>query len=405
MNHNCLCRISCWSIVNVFVLALPTLGTAQGVGLDEYLETRTKALLEARINQTSNSNQSEAPSSSANTTSLVDQTSVSDLFGFALDLAQFASGVPDSSKTNSVAMTTTPYALYCASTGADPLNPEVYNAFGVLRRFSFAYGYDDPSQNKTAPLQMYGLKILLINGRDAAGNPAQLAKITEALQAYAGAHSRMVKKVQELLYLRSGQADSVSLEDFTVDSFDQAFARLSESERSDIDEIILSELGSFEALEKTTTDAIETIRSAPQLSFSVTMKKEGAITRSMSLALQHEYGIGNNLQFLANGSYQETRLDSGGTANGGKVSVEVQFSTGDANLSFRKPLQLSFAASGNWMKEALPLYQWQLKVAIPIAKGMDLPLAFTWSKGNLIEEGDFSVQLGFGFDIARLIAH
>src|SRR5947209_2519804 len=83
----------------------------------------------ALINQGSNANQTETPSAGDNSTSLVDQSSASDLIGVGLNLAGLTNGGNASGDKNSspVSVTASAFSLYAALKGADPLDPVFYN--------------------------------------------------------------------------------------------------------------------------------------------------------------------------------------------------------------------------------------------------------------------------------------
>jgi hypothetical protein len=108
----------------------------------------------------SNANQSEAPTTSAGTTSLVDTTKASDLIGIALNLAGLsaASGSGGSGDATAGAATASAYTFYSAIRGIDPLDPGEYckDASRWARKFSFTVGFDD--QKNTQPAGNGGRK-------------------------------------------------------------------------------------------------------------------------------------------------------------------------------------------------------------------------------------------------------
>lgn len=400
--------ISTFSIV-LFSGFLQNLCRSQELSFEDYI----RQCLEARINQTSTSNQKETPSVSSNTTSLVDRTSVGDLFSFALNLARFTQGTPDSTAANSATITVTPYALYAAAMNVDPLNPEFYNNHKGLRRVSFTYGFDDPSGPVAEKAQLYGLKVLMVNGKDASAesNGPYLNSVTDMLQSSAAAFGRIKSKVQDFLFEHYGEKRNMTKVEFLRslegggDAFGKIIRGMSSEDQSRVNQIVLEEIEPFQQLSDTIANAIEHIRNAPQLSLSLAIKRQQEQTKKISLEFLGEYGLSSDFQFIGNAAYQEERLDSGGKANGGKVAIAFQYATSDHNnLSFREPLSLSFSGSASWMKGVTPLYQWQLKSIIPVMKGFAVPLALTWTKESLIDEGRFSAQLGFALDFAKLIA-
>ncbi|MDQ1591676.1 MAG: hypothetical protein QOG71_2303 [Pyrinomonadaceae bacterium] len=139
----------------------------------EWINRQIDNKVSALINQGSHANQTETPSESSNSTSLVDQSSSSDLIGVGLNLAGLSSGATNDNKdATSVSVTTSAYALYAAIKGADPLDPVFYNKNNKWRRLSFILGYDDEKEegdDAETPdrATIAGFKYLIINGRDA----------------------------------------------------------------------------------------------------------------------------------------------------------------------------------------------------------------------------------------------
>ena len=123
----------------------------------------------ARVDQTDNTKQTETPSLGANSTSLVDQSSASDLIGLATNFAGLSASSSDNQKeTSSIAVTTSAYALLAAMNRVDPLNPVFYDNHRAWRNFSVTLGYDDEDQadGTKQRAKLFGAKFLLINKRD-----------------------------------------------------------------------------------------------------------------------------------------------------------------------------------------------------------------------------------------------
>src|SRR5262245_56873227 len=111
--------------------------------LTSCVNARIVELVKAKADQNSNTKQAETPSSSSNSTSLVDQSSASDLVGVGMNLAGLTGNSNSTDKDpTSVSVTTSAYALFAAFKGVDPLNPDFYNTHRDWRRFSVTLGYD-----------------------------------------------------------------------------------------------------------------------------------------------------------------------------------------------------------------------------------------------------------------------
>src|SRR5437667_735883 len=133
------------------------------------LNANLNGRIKARIEQTDNTKQTETPSISSNSTSLVDQSSASDLIGVATNLAGLSATSNSNEKdVSSVSVTASAYALLAALNRVDPLNPVFYNEHRAWRNFSITLGYDDEDQpNGTKQrAKLFGAKYLFVNRRD-----------------------------------------------------------------------------------------------------------------------------------------------------------------------------------------------------------------------------------------------
>ena len=175
--------------------------------LNNRIEERIKAVAQARIDQNSNVNQTEAPSISDNSTSLVDQSSSSDLIGVALNLAGLAGGTNNANPDkNSAAVTATAYSLYSAFRGEQPLDPSFYNRHRNWRRLSFTLGFEknqtDAQGQPTEDTTIAGAKFLIIAGRDAARNPKELGTVYQYLKAAAVNLAQLNKEIRDAVLFK-----------------------------------------------------------------------------------------------------------------------------------------------------------------------------------------------------------
>lgn len=135
--------------------------------LAEWTHCRIQDVLAPRLNAKSNTNQVEAPSGT-NTTALVDQSTATDLFGAALNLAALATKSPGGN-ASSFSGVASAYAIKAAIDHHDPLDPAYYTANRDLRSFWITLGAQYPDSNSppsTKPATLAGLKVMLVNGRD-----------------------------------------------------------------------------------------------------------------------------------------------------------------------------------------------------------------------------------------------
>src|SRR6266567_3614474 len=172
--------------------------------LDNRIKERIKAVAQARIDQRSNVNQTEAPAITDNSTSLVDQSSASDLIGVALNLSGLTGGNNTSDKDkNSAAVTATAYSLYSALRKQEPLDPSFYNKHRDWRRLSFTLGFEKGQTNgqgqATEDTTLAGAKYLIIAGRDAAKHQKELGTVYEYLKAAAVNFALLNKEIRNNL--------------------------------------------------------------------------------------------------------------------------------------------------------------------------------------------------------------
>ena len=67
------------------------------------------------------------------------------------------------------------------------------------------------------------------------------------------------------------------------------------------------------------------------------------------------------------------------------------------------PWLLTVSSDGTWMTKTAPAYKAQVKLTIPIADGIDLPISFTAAnRTEFIKEADVRGKIGFTFDVARI---
>jgi len=150
-------------------LSDPVMQPQAGISLNDEINARIKAKAESRVDQTDNTKQTDVPSISGSSGSLVDQSSASDLIGVATNLAGLsASTNSNNPDPSSLSVTTSAYSLLAAIDRVDPLNTAFYNQHRNWRKLSFTLGYDDedlPAGTKQRA-KIFGTKFLFINKRD-----------------------------------------------------------------------------------------------------------------------------------------------------------------------------------------------------------------------------------------------
>jgi len=390
------------------------------------------------MNIKANKGQTEAPSSSANTTALVDQSTASDLFGAALNLAALATKSPGGN-ASSFSGVSSVYAIKAAIDKHDPLDPAYYTANRSLREVWFTLGAqypDSKSPPNVKPATLAGLKVLLWNQRDlsAPANRAKIRKVIETSGAANVAFSAIDLATERYLY------DKFSLyvtfpadlcKDNGVDvapnicdvkkriyfklqywtGADKIAASLGNLLRDEdlkkIDQIIMENGKAILAFVQTTGDTVDSIRKAPQLSanFQSTIRS-GNAHNAYRAELAFDYGLANRLNLTVNGSYDYNDLRPMGVIQrGGRFALEGQYAFGSGvQLQSKQPWTLSLSSQGGWKTNTSPTYETQAKLTIPIADGVDFPISVSYaSRTALIKEADVRGKFGFTFDLSKIL--
>lgn len=411
-------------------------------------ERRTQVAVSVR----SNSKQDEAPSMAANTSSLVDTSSASDLVGVALNIAGMQ-GSTEGSKSGTDATTATAtvsaYALYSAVRGVDPLEQAHYCAPGgrLARRLSVTLGYDDGATSpsgggpSTNPI-IAGAKLLAYNGRDVCDADA-FKGVTEALVPATALFGRIRRPLLARFYALSDTVDLPAAARTTVArALDQAAAEALANhddvalarriafynllEDPDFFPTFLAALGDqadaaladqvrqqgidpFIRLDQATSEAIEAFRMAPQVSFSFLTKQRADGGDDYQGQAILDVGVVHRLNFTANGAYDASR-GAGGASNGGRVAAQLQFQPLPDALAGPRTLRLSLAFEGGWASAMQPTYKGQLKINLPIPRvlalsGFELPLSVTVAnRSELIDETQVQGLVGFTLDTSQMLA-
>ena len=157
----------CALVTLLSTLGLSESGHAQQT-YTEWLNQQLGRVVAVRVNQRSNAKQVEANAAQSTSTALVDQTSASDIIGFALN----ALGIPrsDGLQDRGTSLTVTPFALVSAFHGTDPMNPAVYdNLTPWLRRIILTLGFEEEAATDTSisdNVTVWGGKVVIWNQRD-----------------------------------------------------------------------------------------------------------------------------------------------------------------------------------------------------------------------------------------------
>ena len=405
-------------------------GSQTNKNFNDWLNERIQSEVQARIDQRSNANQTETPSMSGNTTSLVDQSSAADLIGVALNLPGLSAANNGMTETTSTSVTTTAYSLYAALQGENPLNPEFYNRNRDWRRVSITLGYDseDIEGMRDDRAVLAGMKILLLSRRDASYHPEQLRTVSNYLRDAAANFARLSGELKIFIFnnetvrkrlnidrqLDFTREDSWSIEDkqywlhfqnkhLNTAGFPTVLAILGDEGIRDIDRFIQERIDFFVRLNIASQTAIEKIRRAPQLSVFFLSKTRDKGDDEFMAETIFDYGIHNRVALTLNGAYA-FRDSKPEDMHGGRVAAQLRLQvTPENRLAGRNPVAISLAGEGKWMTEMKPIYKGQFKVVVPLIEGIDLPVSVTYAnRTELIDEEEVLGQFGVTFDLARL---
>jgi hypothetical protein len=449
--------------------------------------------LQAKLNQRSNTKQTESPSQSGNSTSLVDQSSATDLISAALNLAGINQANGNGTTPQSFSVTASAYSVYALIHKQDPLDATFYNKNAGWRRVSFTLGQDNGSTTATSTTPratIAGIKLLVVNRRDFDDNSFKDVR-GELLPAAAAAFGNITLEIQiyllrnetvqanfaqaEWVSFRDGELDKATADRAKVtarlsqatsddekkslleqqktlqaqierlndlqkkplgqlfdpdrtkwtreekkyfgdvfvpnhmgDTFLQVLALVGDSGLNDIRQIINRRVDVFPSLDKAIRTRIEEIRKKPQfsLAFTSTTRPENGANEYVAEAI-FDYGVANriNLTLNDNFTYKDPKT-LGGITRGSKFVGDLQFQLNqEKRLSGRAPVTFDTAVEGDWMTKTSPTYKGQLKLKIPIAEGIDLPVSVTFAnKTDLIKEKDVIGKFGFTFDTAKLLS-
>ena len=185
------------------VSAQPQPQATDAISLNTELNARIRA--KVRVDQTDNTKQTETPSISGASTSLVDQSSASDLIGLAANFAGLsASSAENQPEPSSVSVTASAYSLLAAIERVDPLNPIFYDKHRNWRKFAITLGYDDedlPDGTKQRA-KLFGGKFMFINRRDPGleRNKDYIDAVTARLKAASAAFGKLDNRVRAFAF-------------------------------------------------------------------------------------------------------------------------------------------------------------------------------------------------------------
>lgn len=383
------------TLVSIFTLSGPMYAQAPQTGqsFNDWLNQRINSVIASKLDLRENTRQTETPSLSENTTSLVDRSSASSLIGVGLNLAGLTTSSNDMNEANSVSVTASAYSLYAAAKGVNPLNPGFYNRNSGWRKFYVTLGYDDEMSmggaDATNRTKIFGLKWLIVNGREPGKHPQSLDTIRQNLERAAGSFGRLSDRI--IAYVLRQQAVNTNLvgpgfsaylqvrrqqqsaagntaavaaidaligrnvqglfifgpdylptsawtfeereyfvrfqnQYFGAAGFKQLLDVLGQEEADNIEQLIEQEIDPFVTLQKVSSEAIQAIRKAPQFSLAFLTKQRRENADDYMGEAIFDWGVANRINLTANGAFEY--MDSktiGGDVRGARFAAQLEF--------------------------------------------------------------------------------
>lgn len=384
-------------------------------GFAIWINCKVYQAVETKINQREPTKQTETPSISESSTSLVDQSSGPDLIGAALNLVGFTD-TPGGTQQKSYSFTASWYSLYSTILKRDPLAPSFYTSNRMARSVYFTLGQeipDDTEMNNTERANIYGVKVLLWDRRDAShpANRARLKPVVDQMKAASVNFNRISLNILGYLtdaFVPAGSSDEAKAafrNSMTGEGFQGVFDRLSAEDLERIDQIIDENLDAEIELTTTVRRVVEEIRKGAQFSIATQFKtrKEGADEYKGEAIL--DLGLSKRVNGTVNASFiyvnsSAIGADTRGFCGSGQLKFQV---TPEKRLTGREPVYLNISGEGKWMSGMDAIGKVQGKITIPIVEGINLPISFTWAtRTELIDEQEVRGQFGITFDLAKL---
>jgi len=398
----------------LFVLCFFHVAIAQNISA--YLDTRIKATVKARIDQTDTTKQSAPPAAAGNSTSLVERSSAPDLLGFGLDFLNLSDASGTKKSATPKTLTFSAYALKSLLASEDALDPEIYNKNKNWRSVSFTVGYDVP-ENTDDRDPVIGIKWLALNGRDVSNtnNQSEIGKVQAALNPASVAFSNIADEVELYLFNTLKTNSRLPAGIATVDAFEGVLASptgfqsllgsLTDDEKKGIDGIISKRISAFVNLNTVTKNAVKAIRTRPQLALAfTTTQRKGGRPDEYNGTLTFDKGMGTNSISL-NGSFVFKNNPLGADSKGGKFAAAIHLPLQAFKpLDYKDPLLLSIEADAAGMTGTTPIYRAQAKLTIPFLPGMEIPISVSVAnRTEFVKEKEVKGKFGFTLDVSKML--
>jgi hypothetical protein len=407
-------------------LGLPALASAQDDCLetakdfDAWLNCRVGRVIALATGPAGGEKQAESPSLSDDSPTLVDTSSASDFVGFGMTLLGLHDP-PDrgtTATTGGTSVTTTAYSLLALAYGRDPLaDRDFYYAHPNWRRLSFTVGRQPPRDDGVglnSQATNVGVKLLLWDQREVARDEV-LTDVQDAVTKANVNYARIAAAVQEILAaaLASGtEAGPFAAKLLGLGSFKATLGKVDGDLAKKIDAAILARIEAEVAMRDAIRTKIAEIKRRPQASLAwASNLRNGKAADQHRVQAIVDYRMAPRLELTANAGVdfvdrKNLVLPPGIDMTVGRAAAALTLALADQGPELLPSEPVTVALSADLQrKNADTEFRVQVKIDFPLARGMKLPVSFTWADSpERINEKEVRGMFGFTLDTSKLAA-
>lgn len=388
------------------------------------------------INGKSVSRQTSSPTTVDRSTSLVDQSSATDFVSTALSIAPItntsATAPSGSGSSGAGTVTATLYSLLAGFNHTSISDPKFYAAHTAARQVSFTAGTvqsDPTADNSSKPGTVVGIKVTPVNGRELYSRNGQLAiaDVQKALTAKARAYTPLATKVRNLIFFacqpdgicRKGKVDNLDTPSEMTEV--RAFAafwnkyqvnmrglRLTQDNLDQIDQLVLTSISAFTEYQTIVEKSYDRIHQGAQLAlaYSGVLRSAPGYDHHKASVI-YDYGLSDSITWTFNGAGDYIDRKSLPAIRGGTVATQFlgRLTGESSDPNGRRAMTLAFSGQAKWLTQTKPQYTVQSTLTIPLAAGIEVPVAFQWANRKLLlDHSGPELHVGLNVDVARVTA-
>ncbi|MEP6961082.1 MAG: hypothetical protein ABI995_03330, partial [Acidobacteriota bacterium] len=183
---------------------------------------------------------------------------------------------------------------------------------------------------------------------------------------------------------------------------------LTEKERGEIDAMIEAAADTVVSVKAVANRVYNKIRRKPQLSVEYQTSQRPNLEVDIHRGqLVFDAGLKDRVFVTLNGGYEYTDFKRpGADLRGGRAAGEIRFNMMESSsLTGLPPVTLSLGAESKWLNNSLNVYRGQMKLSIPVSRGVTFPISVGYSsRPELLTESGMYTKFGLEFDFAKLAA-